>query len=164
MNIGNNEIWRAINGYLNVEISSHGRVRNNKTGNILKGCCDSYGYNIVTICEYPQKKKVMKIHRLVCEAFNDNPNNNNIVDHIDRNKNNNYFENLRWVTQSENEKNKPIFKSNKSGYKGITILKSGFRVSWNDAEKNKRTKQFKNMDDAIIFRKEIENMYNISHD
>ena len=36
MNIGNNEVWRAIDGYLNYEVSSHGRVRNSNTGRILK--------------------------------------------------------------------------------------------------------------------------------
>ena len=32
----NQEIWRAINGYINYEVSNHGRVRNSVTGKILK--------------------------------------------------------------------------------------------------------------------------------
>lgn len=159
MNFGNNEIWRAINGYLNFEISSHGRVRNNKTGNILKGSLDKDGYCIVTICEIP-KKSTKKIHRLVCEAFCNNINNYDIVDHIDQNKKNNFYENLRWVTQSINERNKPIFKNNKSGYKGVYLLNSGYwRVTWNEDEKKNRTKQFTNKDDAINYRKEIEQLH-----
>lgn len=46
------------------------------------------------------------IHRLVAETFIPNPNGYKEVDHIDHNKQNNHVSNLRWVTHSENMKNK----------------------------------------------------------
>ena len=46
------------------------------------------------------------VHRLVALAFIDNPDNKPTIDHIDRDKNNNCVENLRWATQSEQEYNK----------------------------------------------------------
>ena len=45
------------------------------------------------------------IHRLVAEAFIDNPNNYTQVDHIDTNKLNNTVWNLRWCTPSMNNMN-----------------------------------------------------------
>lgn len=44
-------------------------------------------------------------HRLVAEAFCENPNGYTIVDHIDRDKHNDNASNLRWVDQSTNAKN-----------------------------------------------------------
>lgn len=45
----------------------------------------------------------VSVHRIVAVAFHGAPpSENHVVDHIDRRRNNNRVENLRWVTQSEN--------------------------------------------------------------
>ena len=48
----------------------------------------------------------------------------NEIDHIDHDKTNNRWNNLRCVTSGENHKNKPMFSNNKSGTTG---------VRWDDA-------------------------------
>lgn len=65
------------------------------------GCKDKDGYLVVTI-----KGKNYRAHRLVAEAFIPNPENKKEIDHIDRCPAHNNVENLRWVTRSENNRNR----------------------------------------------------------
>ena len=66
------------------------------------------------------KHKLHSIHRLVAEAFCKNPDSKHQVDHIDNNKMNNHYKNLRWTTCSENNRNKQLTSNNTSGYKGVS--------------------------------------------
>lgn len=50
------------------------------------------------------------------------------IDHIDRDKLNNQCSNLRYLTRSDNIRNKAIFPKNTSGYRGVSYDKS--RDKW----------------------------------
>lgn len=65
-----------------------------------KGFYDKDGYRRIIL-----NKKKYAVHRLVLEAFEPEHDGKPFVDHIDRVRDNNSLENLRWVTQLENNYN-----------------------------------------------------------
>lgn len=84
-------------------IYSNGKCQNGITGNFLKGSISPKGYRTY----YLRKGKIQKnisAHRLVAQAFLENPNNLEIVHHKDSDKLNNDVSNLQWVSSSENAK------------------------------------------------------------
>lgn len=101
------EIWKDIAGYENkYQVSNHGRVRSinyNNTGQmkILKPYPSHGGYLVVTLCKEGKRTK-KRLHRLVAEAFLENPDNKPEVNHIDGDKTNNYASNLEYMTCKEN--------------------------------------------------------------
>lgn len=92
------EIWRDIKGYEGLyQVSNIGRVRNSKTGKLLKPFT-SKNYLYVKLYKNGVPKVIL-VHRLVAAAFIPNPNNLPEVDHINRNTADNRVENLRWANR-----------------------------------------------------------------
>lgn len=95
------EEWKIISRFPKYEVSNRGRVRKIKTNKILFLKNHSSGYKQVTIQE-SNKKYYLYVHRLVAEAFIDNPNDYPYINHKDENKNNNCVNNLEWCTPKYN--------------------------------------------------------------
>jgi hypothetical protein len=93
------EVWADISNYDNYEVSNLGRVRNNKTGRILKASKKGGYYSLRLSCSKP---KNYFVHQLVAQAFIPNLENKPQVNHIDKNGLNNKVNNLEWVTNKEN--------------------------------------------------------------
>ena len=127
----NIEVWRLVDNYNNYEISSHGRIRNNKTDRILMQSNAGNEYKQINLSKDGVKKKY-RIHSLVAHAFCENPNNYPCVDHISRDKSNNMFTNLRYVTKSMNSRNMSTRDDNISGKNGVTknTSRNTWRVRW----------------------------------
>jgi len=95
------EEWKDIKDYENYEVSDQGRVRNKKTGRILKPWKCTSGYLEVYLASNG-KHEVKLIHRLVAQSFLSNPNNYPQVNHRDEDKTNNTVDNLEWCTSQYN--------------------------------------------------------------
>lgn len=96
------EQWKQIKGYEGLyEISNHGRVRSfHKKPFIMKQWMHYKGHMFIHLNNMGRRK--FFVHRLVALAFIPNPENKDVVNHIDSNKANNLVTNLEWMTGAEN--------------------------------------------------------------
>jgi len=116
------EEFRIIKGFENYSVSNLGRVRNNATDRILKSMVGTHGYYYLHLSK-DGKIYTKLIHKLVGDAFIQNPLNKKCIDHIDNNRLNNIVNNLRWVTLQENQMNRKLSTNSTSNYKGVSFNK-----------------------------------------
>lgn len=90
----------------------NGKIFSNTNNKIIDGCVNKQGYVQTTLLCIDGKRRVFKIHRVIAFLFipkpdhlSDIPYNELQVDHINRNKQDNRVENLRWCTSKENHNN-----------------------------------------------------------
>lgn len=82
-------------------VNDNGQIYSIRSNKYLKPRKDKDGYLLVNL--YKEKKQyTRKVHRLVAEAFLDNPEDKAEVNHIDMNRQNNEVSNLEWVSHREN--------------------------------------------------------------
>jgi len=95
------EIW-INHPTLPVECSDHGRIRFRKT---RISCGGKNGVRASYLRVHIGKKWYL-VHRLIAETFIENIEDKPTVDHIDRDRENNHIENLRWATYKEQQQNR----------------------------------------------------------
>lgn len=105
------EVWRDVKGYEGLyQVSNMGRVkslgRKDRFGRVIKErilepAVTHNGYLRVGL-HVDGKRKMLRVHRLVCEAFHENPDNKSEVNHVNEDKTDNRACNLEWSTRTEN--------------------------------------------------------------
>ena len=122
LNVENDE-YRFVDGTEgNMIISSQGEVLKRYPRSCRYGGRKNY-YEFVNVkpnaagyiqVNVPIRNTTTLVHRLVAEAFIDNPQGYTEIDHLNRNKLDNSVANLRWVTHSENMRNSTMHKARSS--------------------------------------------------
>lgn len=110
------EEWRPVVGYeKSYKVSNWGNVQSldrtvrgpygstrTRRGKLLVPFENGCGYKSVSLHGGVRKRETMRVHRLVAQAFIENPDDSPYVNHIDGNKTNNLVSNLEWCTPIEN--------------------------------------------------------------
>lgn len=101
------EIWKPIEGFSRYMVSPDGEVLDTKTNKLVaKQLTGKPQYYYVNMNRDDGQRKLKRVHRFVAEAYVEGRSDEfDIVDHIDRDKFNNHYTNLRWVDHSGNQRN-----------------------------------------------------------
>lgn len=129
------EIWKKLDFNIRYEISNYGRLRSNYGKNgvtYLKGVLNSNGRQYFSMVDKGRGylgRRLYSASRLVAEYFvGKMPFEGAVVDHLDNDPTNNYYENLEWVSQSENIK-RSYSRDNRKIYKGEEHWLTGTKAS-----------------------------------
>lgn len=158
------EIWKSIDGFEGLyEVSNLGRIKclehkcpgrykgrfrtvKEHIMKITKNKANGYYYVILSNSD---RGKTFAVHRLVAQAFLENPDNLPCVNHKDENKQNNNVQNLEWCTPLYNNTYNDVHKNRKRYTHKI------------DYDKNKMFKKFNSfLKDLDIFKLSYPNNIN----
>ncbi len=120
------EVWCQILGFPKYEVSSHGKVRNIKTGKLLK---PRYKFSrkktrIQAVSYVLTGQISVSIHRIMYQTFIGIIPDSMVIDHIDRDPTNNTLTNLRLLNHTENCRNS-TYSRGTSKYRGVTGVPYG---------------------------------------
>ena len=110
--------WKNVKDFEGIyQINENGQIRRLKDNFYPCIGVNAHGYFQVSLLK-DKRRYNKKVHRLLAEAFIENPKQLATVNHIDGNKLNNDLSNLEWMTHEENAKlgnEKSIIQYDKSG-------------------------------------------------
>ena len=141
---------KVIQDYPTYAISNTGLIIDLRSGRSHNGHF-SNGYRACNLKNQTGTKNMM-IHRLVALHFLENPNNYNEIDHINRIKDDNRVENLRWANDFIQAQNKNPESNNTLKQKYICYEKNSYRVQIIRNKKDILRKRFQTLDEAIKYR------------
>ena len=95
-------MWKQTQINPKYEVNELGEVRTISSGHIKAQKTDRCGYKMVCLSIDRHHRQYATVHRLVAQAFIQNPNNLPQVNHKDEDKTNNRVENLEWCDAKYN--------------------------------------------------------------
>lgn len=131
-------VWRAINA-----VTRHEKIWNSKYAGTVAGAIDTKGRRQIKIdrVAYTASRLAWLIVKGVWPTLE--------IDHRNRTRDDNRFDNLREATSSQNSANMKTPVTNTSGYRGVEHLNSGsWRASINVRGQRKRLGCFRDLIDA----------------
>ena len=152
-------MWKQITDF-EYEVSQTGDIRSIAYKRILVPSVDKDGYRQIGIRKKGDRKKYwFRVHRLVGIAFCNVPDNFREldIDHIDRDRSNNSYSNLRWATRIENNENRKetCWSTNTTtGELYVTKYKNGYMLRINRSSLKHRS-WHKTLEDAIRMRDSV---------
>jgi hypothetical protein len=105
------EMWCTIPSFPDYEASSLGFIRNKMTLKNIKFFFNG-GYAQMHLYKN-SNRHALKLHRLIAEAFCENPENKATVNHKNKDTTDNRAANLEWATQQENNDHKVLHNFNR---------------------------------------------------
>lgn len=107
--------FRKIPGFSNYIISNNGKIKNVILGRYITIKSNKRGYHSVSIVNDNKQRKNIGTHRLVALTFIGPPPDDGkvyTIDHLNRIKDDNRVQNLRWATALEQAKNRDDYNGN----------------------------------------------------
>jgi len=139
-------------GFYSLDLNTN-EVYGHITKKFKKQNLTKYGYYRMQLYKNNKYKHYL-VHRLIYEVYNGVIPEKIQVDHINGIRTDNRIENLRLVTNSQNQMNSKCKSNNKLGYKNITYREKR-KDYYVEIKKNKKfvyRKAFKTLEEAIINR------------
>lgn len=133
------EVWKDIEGYEGLyQVSNMGRVKSLGKRGAIKQPIERKnpkrkGYLVMQLYK-DNKPKNCYVHRLVAEAFVENPDNKETVNHINGDKHDNRASNLEWSTHAEN--NAHAMETGLNGAEHMRNRKGSMKVAQYDKDMN----------------------------
>jgi len=138
-----------IVGYPKYLIYEDGRVYSKNRNKFIKSFENRDNYLCIYLFKNSQRKYI-SVHRLIALHYIPNPLNLKEVDHINKNRQDNTIENLRWVTRSQNCINK--LATGIIPHKNIVKTKRGFSVNIRRTFNTNFFKRCKTLEEALLQR------------
>lgn len=155
------ELWKPVKNFRGIyEVSNTGLVRsvsridsNNHPvkGVIIKPFIDKYGYEIVGLHK-DGIRLTRRAHRLVAESFLPNPHNYPQVNHKNKNKRDNFVDNLEWCTNYYNQHyDKTYVKANRATSIPVVAIKDN-HIAYVFSSANEAARYFNAKEGSLIMR------------
>jgi hypothetical protein len=162
-------IFIPIKGYETYAVDINGNIKDLRTGKLKKLYKNPQGYRVITLLN-ENGNSTQQIHRLIAIHFIPNPDKLPEIDHINRIRDDNRIENLRWVNDYTQAVNKLWTNSKYKKYIHLEDTKTikNPNPSWKITIRNhlcKFRKRYSYCDyeyeEIIKFRNEILTLHNI---